>query len=358
MTSPAGEPSDPAASSAPTWYEALEVPPWASAAEITQAYERRKLLLDVPPDGPPASPEAIGQRGLIEEAYRVLADPQRRAQYDRVRGFTGTAPASAAPAGGAISARRTVAEAWRLLVRHPAAIILPQLAVEAPVALVLSALTTILWFTAFANEPFIVVTEITRDVAAGLIFTLVAVQAATILFSQVARGATILAAAAAFHGRPQPVAASLDPAFTRMGGLIVQALILGAALVSLAVSVVGIVLLPFAAARFGVSTEILLLEKRGPIAALRGSWQLMSGQVLRFLVTIILAILAAVGPFLVITLLLELGIAGDRDQQVITYGIVSFVQVILLAPVVAFLTTVTTLFYLKVRSTVDAQPAA
>ncbi len=75
----------------PTAYERLGVLPGASAAEITSAY--RRLLRRHHPDsramsqGPDrdghARDDAAEALGPIIEAYAVLRDPGRRADYDR-----------------------------------------------------------------------------------------------------------------------------------------------------------------------------------------------------------------------------------------------------------------------------------
>jgi curved DNA-binding protein CbpA len=73
-------------------YELLGVPPDASAAEITRAYHRRARTVhpDTQGGGEPASFRRL------EEAYRVLHDPVRRAAYDQAL-RPPPAPPNAAP---------------------------------------------------------------------------------------------------------------------------------------------------------------------------------------------------------------------------------------------------------------------
>ncbi len=65
------------------YYAALGVDPQASEAEIRQAF--RRLARRFHPDLNPDSPEAEAKFREINEAYKVLADPQRRREYDQAR---------------------------------------------------------------------------------------------------------------------------------------------------------------------------------------------------------------------------------------------------------------------------------
>jgi molecular chaperone DnaJ len=78
---------------APTrdYYEVLGVARDASAEELKAAY--RKLALQYHPDRNPGDPEAEKRFKEVSEAYHVLSDPERRAQYDRF----GRLQAGAAP---------------------------------------------------------------------------------------------------------------------------------------------------------------------------------------------------------------------------------------------------------------------
>src|ERR1700742_3293636 len=63
------------------YYEVLGVPRGASADEIRSAYRRlaRENHPDVSKD-----PDASARFSEISEAYEVLRDPEKRAQYDRL----------------------------------------------------------------------------------------------------------------------------------------------------------------------------------------------------------------------------------------------------------------------------------
>ncbi len=63
------------------YYEVLGVDRTASAEEIKRAF--RRLAREHHPDVKKDDPQADDQFKAINEAYQVLSDPQRRAQYDR-----------------------------------------------------------------------------------------------------------------------------------------------------------------------------------------------------------------------------------------------------------------------------------
>lgn len=85
------------------FYQVLGVSGDASAEEIRRAY--RKLAQQNHPDANPGNPAAEERFKLISEAYSILSDSEKRAEYDQVRklvesggfgGFTG----QAGPFGG------------------------------------------------------------------------------------------------------------------------------------------------------------------------------------------------------------------------------------------------------------------
>ena len=69
------------------YYEILGVAENASKEEIKKAY--RRLAKRYHPDANPDDPEAAERFKEISEAHRVLSDPEKRSQYDRVRKYGG-----------------------------------------------------------------------------------------------------------------------------------------------------------------------------------------------------------------------------------------------------------------------------
>ena len=80
------------------YYEILGVPRTATVAEIKKAY--RKLARKYHPDLNPGDKSAEARFKEIQEAYSVLSDPKKRAQYDQF-GFVGDFPPGAEAGSGA-----------------------------------------------------------------------------------------------------------------------------------------------------------------------------------------------------------------------------------------------------------------
>ncbi|MCX7973350.1 MAG: molecular chaperone DnaJ [Candidatus Aminicenantes bacterium] len=74
------------------YYQILGVPRHASLAEIKKAY--RKLARKYHPDLNPGDKTAEAKFKEIQEAYSVLSDPKKRAQYDQF-GYVGNVPPGA-----------------------------------------------------------------------------------------------------------------------------------------------------------------------------------------------------------------------------------------------------------------------
>lgn len=80
------------------YYSILGVSPDASPEEIKRAF--RKLALETHPDRNPGDPAAEERFKKINEAYGVLSDPHKRAEYDRFRGLGFQNGGSYGPSGG------------------------------------------------------------------------------------------------------------------------------------------------------------------------------------------------------------------------------------------------------------------
>ncbi|MDD8026961.1 MAG: molecular chaperone DnaJ [Acidobacteriota bacterium] len=79
------------------YYEALGVDRKTPLADIKKAY--RRLARKYHPDLNPGDKSAEAKFKVIQEAYAVLSDPKKRAQYDRF-GYAGEHPPGGGPSGG------------------------------------------------------------------------------------------------------------------------------------------------------------------------------------------------------------------------------------------------------------------
>ena len=238
-----------------------------------------------------------------------------------------------------LPARVLFKQAFRMVREHPRESMLPLFVIQAPVAVIAGAFTAILYFTAFSDEAY-------ASAKGAPLLALLLMAAFEGLFAQVARAGTIVSVAAVARGRPKSLSESLDPAFTRMGPLIVLVAILAAGFGLGILSVIGLVVLPYLVLRLAISFETFILEELGPWAAVRRSWTLMTGNLMRLLGLVTLNLFATIGPLAAIQALALIS-GSTRTQEVLLGSVIGAVQGILLIPVIAFLTASTTLFYLN-----------
>ncbi|HMS57665.1 MAG TPA: hypothetical protein PKA49_02330 [Tepidiformaceae bacterium] len=260
----------------------------------------------------------------------------------------------------------TVRDAFHLVRRNPRETMLPLFAVELPVVIVVTALTTLLYFTAFKDEPFYIADDLFTEGSAGAVFAFLALTAVSALFSQVARAATIVSVAALIGGKRLPLSQALDPAFTRMGGLLTLAFLMFAGAVVLGVTVVGIVVLPILALRLGLTVEAFMLDGGNPFQALRRCWAvmgpgrnragalsgIMTPTMLRLLAVFLVIVLLVAVPVLAVNATGELA-RGSRTAQIWLSGLLTVLQTILLLPVFAWVSATMTSFYLQARQRAD-----
>lgn len=253
-----------------------------------------------------------------------------------------TAPAiepPAAPLKVRLSAPAICKQAFRLVRDHPRESMLPLAVIQVPVSAIASLVSVVLFLTVLSDQDVDATTG-------GPLLVLLLLTAFEGLFAQVARAGTIVSIAGVATGKPKTLSQSLDPAFTRMGQLILLVIILAAGFVGLLFSIVGIFVMPYLALRVAISFETFMLEDLAPGAAIRRSWSLTSGSVTRMLALVLLTLLAVILPVLGIQSLSLVG-AGSRTADVLLGGLIAFLQGVLLIPLVAFLTASTTLFYLN-----------
>lgn len=267
------------------------------------------------------------------------------------------APGAANRAGSPIPVTGTLKEAYALVRRHPRTVLLPLAMVTVPAAAVAGGIYALLFLTIWGDEELRTFADINTSDSRSILFAVVALAASEMLFTQVARGATIVAIAGVLGGKPPSVAEALDPAFTRLGGLLALVLLTAALFGVALVTVIGLAVLPYLVLRLGLAFDVLMIEGRNPAAAVSRSWRLMRGNVLRLLALILLAALAAV-PIVVLASLPGGIEGGSRTMNLALVVGYSVFQSAAMVPVIGFLTACTTLYYFKARARFDATGSA
>ena len=91
-----------------TYYDILRVSHEAAPERVRAAY--RKLAQKFHPDKVPGNADAVRVMVMLNEAYGVLSDPDRRARYDRR--IADEQAARRRPLGGAITGIEVPTAAW------------------------------------------------------------------------------------------------------------------------------------------------------------------------------------------------------------------------------------------------------
>ncbi len=268
-----------------------------------------------------------------------------------------TAPVEAPPEAR-LSPTGLLRESIRLMRANPRATILPMAMIQVPLTILVALASLVLYATVFHAEPYPNGGIYGVNEAGRPLFAMVIVLAINGLFAFVAQGATTIAIAGTARGKAPGIAESLDPAFTRMGALVALALILIAGTVVLAFSIVGIVLLPFFALRMGLAINTLMLENLAPMQALRRSWQLMKGNMIRLLGALLLTGIVVFIPVLIIQMLGLLAADSGRSTRMVADTVLAIVDGVVAIPFVVLPIAVTTLFYLDLKARNDVRNPA
>ena len=247
----------------------------------------------------------------------------------------------------------TISDTFELLRRYPRATMLPFAAISIPVGVAAALGSAALFLTRFKDEPY-ARSVFEGEIARGPLFALVIILVVSSLFVLVGHAASIVAVASAARGEPLPLARALDPAFTRMGGLIVLSLILLAMAGALAFTLVGLLILPYFLLRFGLAFQAFMLEESTPLRALAASWRVMSGHMLRLLGLVLLVGLG-VGVYVAIISISPLGEDAPRNARIATDAMLDSLRAVLIVPAAVFYQATLTLYYLKVRARDDAR---
>ncbi len=239
--------------------------------------------------------------------------------------------------------------------KNPRATLLPVAVTQMPFAVGTAAVFFYLFYSAYPDADFTGFNWL-GEAPGGLRLTMALVGAAQSLFSLVGAAGTMVAVAGLAQGKPVPLAHALDPAFTRMGGLLVFGVVFNVLLI---VSSIGLIVFLYFVARWGLAIHAHVLDDASILGGFGRSWRLMRGRMMSFLALLLtaipLALLLILGTSVVFGLLVApFGTDPGRTTELIVQSVALFGVIVTFVPVAAYLATSTTLFYLSARDESDA----
>ncbi len=228
---------------------------------------------------------------------------------------------------------------------------LPLMVTQVPLAALYALSYFLLFHQAFPDAKYDSINPF-ADAPNGLIFGLLITNAVYSLFTLVGIAATIVAVRGVLQGKTFKLAEALDPAFTRMGGLLILGILFN---VLLGVTVVGIIVAVYFIVRFALGFHAYILDGAGAWAALGQSWRLLRGRMLRFtgllLTTIPVLLGAMVAGSLVVAILFAPFASDDpgRTAGLLLNSVAFLVFGLMAVPIGAYLAAATTIFYISAR---------
>ncbi len=265
----------------------------------------------------------------------------------------------------------TLRAAATLMRDHPRETMLPLLAVQAPLVVGTILLTLVLYGTVFTDEIYPRNGIIGASGSDGQRIVLVVVVAVALIAGLIGQAATIVAVGAAARGERFTISQALDPAFTRLGGLILITILFTIGAGVLAFTLVGLLAIPYLVARLGLTYQVYLLEATNPLEAIsgswratRGSWQVFPGSTLPDALSRMLRLLAIVLVGVALLLLIGLLVpvspgpdSASRGARMLIDAILQIMQGGVSVPVTVFAHTAVTLYYLRIREERPSSPS-
>ena len=234
--------------------------------------------------------------------------------------------------------------------QYPRRLLLPLAVTQLPFAIATAVVFFFLFYSAYPEAEFSTFDWLS-DAPNGVRLTIVMLGAAQTLFSLVGAAGTMVAASAIARGEQVSLTASLDPAFTRMGGLLLFGVLFN---VLLFATLVGVILLVYFIVRWGLAIQPYVLEGKGFTASLGESWRSLRGRMLAFFALLLTAIPFGLVFLLGFSLLFSIiaapfGSDPSRTAELALQSIALFIVGLTFIPFGAYLATSTTLFYLSAR---------
>ena len=241
-------------------------------------------------------------------------------------------------------------QAFNLVRKHPSTTLLPMLVTQLPFAIATAGTFFYLFYEAYPSANYTSFRDFSES-PNGVRLTILLLAAAQALFSMVGGAATVVAVDALLREKSISLAQALDPAFTRMGGLLVFAVFFNVLVVA---SAVGFFVLIYFVIRFGTVLQAYMLDGKGITGAFGQGWRQMRGRMFRFMGLLLTAVPLGVILFLVVGFALALvaapfGSNPSRTEDLALQCVGVFFGGLIIVPLGAFLATSTTIFYLSSR---------
>jgi len=241
-------------------------------------------------------------------------------------------------------------QAIRLVRANKRATMLPLAVIQMPLGIIGAPIYFYLYHNAFPDSDFESFNRFENS-PSELILSLILMTAVYLLFSLVGAAATIVAVKGIIDGKPKRLAEALDPAFTRMGGL----LVLGAFFYFMFLATAtGIVVVLYLIIRWGLAVHAHVLEETTVSGSLGKSWRLLRGRMVRFTGVLLTAVPIALILFFAASLLFAIALAPfsvdpGRTTNLVAQSLGILVFGIVAVPTGAYLATATTIFYLAAK---------
>jgi hypothetical protein len=239
--------------------------------------------------------------------------------------------------------------ALNLIRKNPKATMWPLAVTQLPFAVATAVVFFYLFYEAYPEAEFASFDWLS-DAPNGIRLTMLFLGAAQSLFSLVGAAATMVAVNGIVQARPVSLPQALDPAFTRMGGLLLLGVMFNLLMLA---TLIGLIVVLYFVIRLGIVLQTYVLEERTVGSAFVRSWQLMRGRMFRFMGLLLTAVPFAVVLLFVASLILSIVTApltsSGRTAELIVQSIALFAVGAALVPIGAYLATSTTMFYLTAR---------
>jgi len=252
--------------------------------------------------------------------------------------------------------RDVLRESRDLFRQNAKAIMLPMAVFQIPLAVIGAIVPWVLYTTVYSEQLHPFDAQSLADGPRGLLFALVLVAWVWVMFLALGFNSTIIAVRDARKGVQKKLPELLDPSFTHLGGLFVLALGgagLWFAIVATLITILAPAAMLFAALRLALSFHSFALSESRARSSMTESWVIMRGNIIRLLGVlvgtlpgILLILLAGFLTLFVVSLPFAL-IGTGRGPTLAANAIGTIVLGIVLIPVLCYVTTATTVFYLK-----------